>query len=130
MNDLTARRDHDPIHVFGEPADIFDADFVVIRRAGDAAMMNGASDMLAGNAHVNHANINTRHIAGLFYRLLDSVHGLIDIGNDAFDNTLGLCLTQAEHFELTILIFATYDDTDFCSPDIKADYYFFFFHGC
>src|SRR5258707_13891098 len=91
-------------------------------------MMNCTANMLTGNSHVYHANVDAAHVACFFDGFLNGKHGFIDVGNDAFDNTFTFGFAHAKHFELTEFILATNDGTYFCCSDIEADYYFPVFH--
>src|SRR5690606_33783195 len=58
MNNLASRRNHHPVHVLGKTLDIAYRDLIILRGAGNDAVLNKTADMLTGNPHVNYPDIN------------------------------------------------------------------------
>ena len=56
MNDFTARRNDNPIHIIGQSTDIFNGNFI-IGVSSDRSMMYRTFDVLTCDAHVDHVDL-------------------------------------------------------------------------
>src|SRR5690606_34250707 len=128
MDNLASRRNHHPVHVLGKTLDIAYRDLIILRGAGNDAVLNKTADMLTGNPHVNYPDINTRLITRFFDSLLHGINGFVNIKANALHHSFRFRFTRSEHLKFTEFILPADDDTYFRGSDIEADYNFFLFH--
>ena len=79
-----------------------------------------AADVLARDADVHRADVDTGAILGLAHGGLDALHGLLDVGHDTTGHPVALGLAHAEDLDLPLLVLAPDDAGDLGRADVKS----------
>ena len=122
VNDLTARWNNHTVHILCKTLNVVDGDLFFLRRPCNATVLNKTADVLSGNSHIDHTNIDPSLVASFFDGSFYCKDGLVNVEHNSFYDTFRLGFAHAQYFEFTKLIFAANNSTYLCSANVQSDY--------
>src|SRR5690348_6694877 len=126
VQQLAVRRDGNALRRPNHLADVFPSNSMPAIRNGDSAARIDASNVRAADTDVCDVDGDPCGRFSRIHGFLDRKNGRIQINNQAFVPTFGLCYPQAGHLKLSGLSGVTNHSTGLAASQIKANQCLFF----
>ena len=123
MNNAAVRGQRHALGILQQTIHVLECDFVFRTADGDDTTALEALDVVAGNADIHRAHLDTGLPLGVGDGLLYGADGFINVRDRSTGHPLVLRLADAENVDAFIRVFRCDHCTDLGRPDVESDHY-------
>src|SRR5678815_5037963 len=118
VNDLRTWRSNQAVHIIGQAVYVFQSNFIIYCSAGNTTVVLQTFNVLPGNTHIYHTNVNARLLFRLTDGFLNGIYSFIDVANNSSHYTFRNSFSHPENLQLPVFVLAANQSTNLGCPNI------------